>query len=122
MIDGYSPRAAAENVLLANCGMCHGPDAPVATSGGIRFIGDVDRLVEAGLIVPLNAAASRVVRVMLDGSMPPLGASYFPVVDSDIDTVVSYIDNPRFWPSLATSGAPDAGMELPAVDAGGDGG
>lgn len=115
-------KAAAENVLMADCGRCHGPDAPVATSGGILFIGDVDKLIEAGLVVPLNSAGSRVIRVMEDGSMPPLGPGYFPVVQSDINTVAEYIDNPRFWPSLTTPGLQDAGTDTPAVDAGVDGG
>jgi mono/diheme cytochrome c family protein len=118
----YPPEAPAENVLMSNCGPCHGADAPVATSGGILFIGDVDQLVEAGLIVPLNSLGSRIIRVMLDGSMPPPGAGYFPVTEADINTVASYIDDPRLWPSYMTPGLADAGTEVPAVDAGADGG
>jgi mono/diheme cytochrome c family protein len=103
---------------MANCGACHGPDAPVAGSGGIRFIGDLDALVAAGLIVPLSSAASPIVRVMRDGSMPPPSAGRFPVTNADLQIVVEYIDNPRFWPEASPPALVDAGSETPVVDAG----
>jgi mono/diheme cytochrome c family protein len=103
---------AAENVLAADCGLCHGPGADAAGSGGILFINDLDALVEAGLIVPLNSAGSRIVQVMLDGSMPPASAGY-QATNADIATLASYIDNPRFWPDLAPPTVADAGVGSP---------
>src|SRR5687768_7230683 len=35
---GTPAKESAANVLIANCGDCHGPTAPLAGSGGIRFI------------------------------------------------------------------------------------
>lgn len=83
-VEGYDPCArgplcgdgpgvrtidVVENTLLADCGPCHGPNGN--HSGGIDYINDVDQLVANGLIVPLDSAASEIVRVMTDGSMPP---------------------------------------------------
>jgi len=119
---------AVENVLAADCGQCHGPLAPVAASGGITFINDLDRLIAAGLLVPLNSAASPIVIAMVNGSMPPPGSGLPPVTDADINTVAQYLDNPRWWPLLeptvrdAGSSPPvkDAGTGLPNRDASGD--
>lgn len=114
-------RAAAENVLIQNCGSCHDP---WQAAGGIGFVRDVDQLAAAGLIVPLNSAASRVVQVMRDGSMPPPSAGLPPVAEADIEVVAQYIDNPRFWagfePPLGPE--PDAGAPAQLVDAGPDSG
>ena len=103
---------AAENVLAADCGSCHGPAAAAAGSGGILFINDMDQLVAAGLIVPLNSAGSRIIQVMRDGSMPPPSAGY-QVAGADIETVAAYIDNPRFWPGAAPPAVVDAGVASP---------
>ena len=117
----YFLEDAVENILAANCGSCHGPDAPVAGSGGIRFISDLDELVEAGLIVPLNSASSPVVRVSVQGSMPPPSSGLPQMTEADLDTITSYIDNPRYWP-ISAPPAVDAGTAPPALDAGADGG
>jgi mono/diheme cytochrome c family protein len=106
-----------ENVLMANCGQCHGPLAPIAGSGGITFINDLDRLVAAGLLVPLNSAASPIVTVMVDGSMPPPASGLPPVTDADINIVTGYLDNPRFWPLLEPP-VSDAGSGPSVNDAG----
>ncbi|MEO8179773.1 MAG: hypothetical protein ABI895_13140 [Deltaproteobacteria bacterium] len=111
-----------ENVLMANCGSCHGPAAPVAASGGIRFIDDVAQLVEAGLLVPLSSASSRIIRVMVVGSMPPPSSGLPPVTDADISTIVQYIDNQRYWPDVSLPPVVDRGAESRPVDAGADGG
>jgi mono/diheme cytochrome c family protein len=109
--------AGVENVLLANCGQCHGPLAPAASSGGITFINDLDRLIAAGLLVPLNSAASPIVIAMVNGSMPPPGSGLPPATDADIAIVTQYLDNPRFWP-LPEPTVRDAGSSLPVNDAG----
>jgi hypothetical protein len=134
----YDPRQESEcdcqtdavaNVLVANCGQCHGPLAPVADSGGLTFIDDLDRLIATGLLVPLNSAASPIVIAMVNGTMPPPETGLLPVTEADINVVRQYLDNPRFWPlwepigSDAGGGSPavsDAGVDLPNGDAGGD--
>ena len=117
-------KAVAENVLAANCGYCHGPAlTPAQASGRINYIDDLDRLVAVGLIVPLNSAASRLIQVMLDGSMPPPASGYPAMTVADIGLIADYIDNPRFWPVYQPPASdPDAGVPSPAVDAGADGG
>ena len=53
-------------MLAQNCGQCHGSAlTPAQAQDGINFISDIDQLVEAGLIVPLSSATSRVI-VMLN--------------------------------------------------------
>jgi len=117
-------RAAAENILLVNCGVCHGPAAPAATSGAIRFINDIDRLVDAGLIVPLSSATSLLIAVMRNGSMPPPSSSDPLLTEADIDFIARYIDNPRFWPDQPPPPPPelDAGAPTPVADASADAG
>jgi len=98
-------KAAAENVLVANCASCHGSQlTPQQAQGGVNSIGDIDQLVALGLITPLNSAASRVIRRMQRGEMPPAASGLPAVTAADIDVVAQYIDNPEFWPGLQ---APD---------------
>jgi mono/diheme cytochrome c family protein len=102
-VAGNSPgdlaRAAAEDVLEADCGQCHGPAlTPEQAQGGMNYINDIDQLVENGKIVPLNSAGSLIIQRMRDGNMPPPSSGLPPVTEGDIDTVAQYIDNPRFWP------------------------
>jgi hypothetical protein len=67
-------RAAAENVLHANCGQCHGPALTLAAArAGMNDIDDIDALVDNGKLIPLDSARSAVVRRMREGSMPPPG-------------------------------------------------
>ena len=119
---GYLLVDAFLNVLLANCGPCHGPAAPLAGSGGIRFFDDVDRLVEAGLLIPLNSAESPIIRVSAQGSMPPPGSGLPLMTEADLGTLIRYIDSPREWPGVAPPVTVDAGAASPAIDAGVDGG
>jgi serine/threonine-protein kinase len=97
-------RAAAENVLAANCGQCHGPAlTPQQAQAGMNYIDDIDRLVETGKIVPLNSAGSRIIQRMVRGEMPPVTTGKT-VTEADINTVAQFIDNPRFWPDVAATG------------------
>jgi mono/diheme cytochrome c family protein len=92
-------RAAAENVLRANCGQCHGPLlTPAAARAGMNFIDDIDALVNQGKLVPLSSEESPVVRRMRDGSMPPLGTNGPRPSDRDIEIVADFVDDPLFWP------------------------
>lgn len=92
-------RAAAENVLRANCGQCHGPQlTPAAAQAGMNFIDDLDALVNDGKLVPLASDQSPVVRRMRDGTMPPLGSLGPRPSERDIELVASFVDDPLFWP------------------------
>jgi mono/diheme cytochrome c family protein len=98
-------KAAAENVLAANCGQCHGPAlTEQQAQAGMNYINDIDKLVETGKIVPLNSATSRIVQRMVRGEMPPVASGLPAVTEADINTVAQYIDNPRFWPDVVTGG------------------
>jgi mono/diheme cytochrome c family protein len=109
-------RAAAENILNANCGSCHGTQlAPGAESGNMNYINDIDQLVANGKIQPLNSAGSRIIQRMKDGSMPPAAAGLPRVNENDINTVAQFIDNPQFWPDFADS-APSCQDQLFTFD------
>jgi serine/threonine-protein kinase len=98
-------KAAAENVLAANCGQCHGPAlTEQQAQAGMNYINDIDQLVETGKIVPLNSAASRIVQRMVRGEMPPVSSGLPAVTEADINTVAQFIDNPRFWPEVEAGG------------------
>jgi len=95
-------KAAAENVLAANCGQCHGPAlTEQQAQAGMNYINDIDKLVSTGKIVPLDSAGSRVIQRMVKGEMPPVSSGLPSVTEADINTVAQYIDNPRFWPDQA---------------------
>jgi mono/diheme cytochrome c family protein len=95
-------KAAAENILAANCGQCHGPNG--TSQAGMNYIDDLDQLVENGKILPLNAAGSRVIQRMTDGSMPPPSSNLPRVTQADINVVAQYIDNPLAWPTENAGG------------------
>jgi len=98
-------KAAAENVLAANCGQCHGSNlTEQSAQAGMNYINDIDKLVETGKIVPLNSAGSRIIQRMVRREMPPVSSGLPAVTDADINTVSQYIDNPRFWPDVAPTG------------------
>jgi mono/diheme cytochrome c family protein len=98
-------KAAAENVLAANCGQCHGPALTAEQAkAGMNYINDIDQLVATGKIVPLDSAGSRVIQRMQKGEMPPISSGLPRVTDADIQTVAQYIDNPVFWPAQAQPG------------------
>jgi mono/diheme cytochrome c family protein len=89
---------AAEAVLATNCSGCHGSALPLARAqGGINFIDDIDALIAAKKLTPLNSATSPLIQLLLNGEMPPPGAA--PAVSkADVQAISSFIDNPRFWP------------------------
>jgi mono/diheme cytochrome c family protein len=97
-------KAAAQNVLKSACGACHGPGlTQQQAKAGMNFIDNIDKLVEAGKIVPMNSAGSRLIQRIVRGEMPPPGSGYPQVSKADLDLVAAYIDNPRYW-----GGLPDA--------------
>ena len=87
----------------------------------MRFFEDVERLVEAALLIPLNSAQSPIIRVSVQGSMPPPGSGLRLMSEADIGALVRYIDNPREWPGVLPPTA-DAGAISPPSDSGVDGG
>jgi mono/diheme cytochrome c family protein len=92
-------RAAAENILRANCGQCHGAvlDEEDAQAG-MNYIDDLERLIEEGKVIGGNSADSPVIRRMRDGTMPPAASAGPRPSDQDIDQVAAFIDNPTFFP------------------------
>jgi len=91
-------KAAAENVLLTECGTCHGSKlTPEAAEAGMNYINDIDKLVANGKIIPLDPDGSKIIQRMRAGTMPPPNRGYKPVVDANIEIVASYIKNPQFW-------------------------
>ena len=98
---------AAENVLKSKCGYCHGAGlTKEQAEAGMNFIDDIDKLVEAGKIIPMNSAGSKVIQRMVRKEMPPPGSNYDLVSDAEIQIVAAYIDNPRYW-----GGIPDSNCE-----------
>src|SRR5688500_18839063 len=98
-------KAAAENILASNCGQCHGPAlTPDQAKAGMNYIDDIEQLVSTGKIVPLNSAGSRIVQRMIRGEMPPVNSGLPRVTEADYTVVAEYIDNPTFWPGVASDG------------------
>jgi len=90
-------RAQAQNILLVNCGGCHGTQLTEETArAGMNYINDMVALEANGQIVALDADASPIIRRMRDGSMPPGGPR---VADADIDFVARYINDDINWPN-----------------------
>lgn len=95
-------RGAAQNILAANCGQCHGPALNESEAlAGMNYIDDMDRLARTGKVVPLSATRSRIVQRMLRGEMPPANSGLPRITRADITMVSDFIDNPRFWPAAA---------------------
>ena len=91
------PKAQAENILLTNCGACHGSRlTEQSAQARMNYIDDLDQLAENGQIVPLDADASPIIQRMRDGSMPPGGPR---VKETDIDFVANYINESDNWPT-----------------------
>jgi len=95
-------KAQAENVLLTECGQCHGTSLSIdeAKGGGFNFINDIDQLVAKGYIKPLDPDGSRIIQRMRKGEMPPSSQGFPPVADANIEIVAAYIKNPQFWPTV----------------------
>ncbi|HEU4582478.1 MAG TPA: c-type cytochrome [Polyangiaceae bacterium] len=101
-------KATVENILQSNCGYCHGPKlTPAQAQAGMNYIDDIDQLVKTGKIVPLNSSGSPLVQRIKKGEMPPASSSYPQLTDADVDKVVSFIDNPRYWPDYRPADCSD---------------
>lgn len=86
----------AQNILLTNCGGCHGSKlTKESAKAGMNYIDSMDLLEKNGKIVALDADASPIIQKMRDGTMPPGGPR---VPDADIDFVARYINEADNWP------------------------
>jgi mono/diheme cytochrome c family protein len=84
--------AIARNVLLTNCGACHGSALTKdQASGGINYIDIWSELIRAGLIATCSDN-SRIIRVMRRGDMPPPVSGLPAVPDVEIELVARAID------------------------------
>jgi len=107
-------RQVTLEVLETHCGACHGAEARATDNvqGDLGYLDDLDRVVERGLIVALESGRSRVVQVMLDGSMPPRGVEPRPSA-AEIAAVRAFIDRPAFYSDDAPSiDGPDSASPL----------
>jgi hypothetical protein len=77
-----------EDILLTYCGECH--QAP-ADEGNLSAIGDVDELIDLGLIIPGSKHDSPIYARMASGTMPPFSEDDLPT-DPEIVFVGSFID------------------------------
>jgi serine/threonine-protein kinase len=94
-------RDQAQNILLSNCGGCHGTQLTPATARAqMNYINDMEKLALNNKIVPLDAESSPIIRRMRNKSMPPPNEGGRPVATADIDIVASYINTPEFWPGV----------------------
>jgi mono/diheme cytochrome c family protein len=101
-------KGAVENILQSNCGYCHGPKLTEAQAqAGMNYIDDIDELVKKGKIVPLNSGGSLLVQKIKNGQMPPPTSPYPQLNDADVDKIVSFIDNPRYWPDYKPADCSD---------------
>lgn len=113
--------AQAQNVLLVNCGSCHGTQLNERTAkAGMNYINDMVQLAENGKLVPLNSGASLIIQRMRDGSMPPPEEGLPRVREADIEIVANYIDNRLYWdaPDAACANEPVSFDQLYASVAG----
>jgi mono/diheme cytochrome c family protein len=94
-------RDQAQNILLSNCGGCHGTQLTPATArSGMNYINDMEKLRLNEKIFPLDAESSPIIIRMRNKSMPPPNEGGRPVATADIDVVASYINTPEFWPGV----------------------
>jgi mono/diheme cytochrome c family protein len=95
-------KAAMKNLLLDKCGSCHAasenrpPHSLASTAaryGGqvISDIGDIDELVESGLIEPGLPEESPLLVLMATGQMPPQTAGQSPVTEKDLRRLEKFI-------------------------------
>src|SRR3954451_8702250 len=61
--------AKAKGVLKAYCYHCHGRDG--RAEGGFNVVIDLAKLVETKKVIPGKAAESKLLRRVVEGSMPP---------------------------------------------------
>jgi mono/diheme cytochrome c family protein len=101
-------KAAAENILRANCGQCHGAalnDDQVRA--GMNYIDDLERLIDEGKVIGGSSDTSPIIVRMRNGSMPPPSSGLPAPSEQDIRQVASFIDNPQFFPPVNVENCDD---------------
>jgi hypothetical protein len=92
---------SVDTLLERNCGACHGKSVPTSPCG-LRF-DNTDDLYALSLIAPLSVDSSRIVQVIVDGSMPPAGVQPRPT-SSELDQLRAFIEDPEYWSGLRPDG------------------
>ena len=94
--------AAVQELLVSNCATCHGPavSAPPHTmqgaaerygGDGIADIGDIEALIEDGLIVPGWPEMSPLLKLIATGQMPPASSGLPPWSDAAVRRLEKFI-------------------------------
>jgi serine/threonine-protein kinase len=96
---------AAQNILSASCGQCHGSQlTPQGAMAGMNYIDNLDLLIENGKAIPGESETSPIITRMRSGSMPPATSQAPRPSDQDINTVAQFLDNPTFFPGIGDNG------------------
>ncbi len=95
--------AAAQKALEANCGRCHGGAGANNAGGGFDWLFDTKKLVEKKTLVAGQADASKMIKKMKTGDMPPEGENPRPT-EAEIAAVKEWINAgaPAFEVKAAT--------------------
>jgi len=99
-----------ESLLEQSCGLCHDwPLIPVCGDcpGNEYTPIDFDQLVRVGLVVPGDAAQSRLLLRVHDGSMPPANSEVPPLSDASVAELEEFID------ALGTATSPSCKPNIP---------
>jgi hypothetical protein len=105
-------KAKGENVVMAYCGSCHGPQLGDEGAGGLSYINDFALLISQGWLVPCDPERSPIVEVMRSAAMPPSSSGLPFVCPFDVDVLVDELA--RFYCTpvdgdAGSSGVADAG-------------
>lgn len=84
----------ASAVLEGRCGSCHGTPPPCCMRDGLSYIGDLERMVETGKIIPCHWTESRMFLRIARGEMPPGYANLDPPTSEELGFVADFVDGP----------------------------
>jgi len=91
---GASEQETLEALLDDYCGDCHGSDYDgFSERVGMNYVDDIDRLIEAGMIIPGDPADSKLVLRMVRGEMPPVGAELPPAPQELIERLSDFVQS-----------------------------
>jgi hypothetical protein len=93
---GEPPRPLAESevsqLFLYYCGQCHGAEEAGLGYDGMFGIEDLELMIFEGKMLPGDAAGSRLISRMREGSMPPPFAELPPMPEPSIERIAAFID------------------------------